>query len=422
MRYRASGAASGEGSVVQSVVVFLLGAFTLALIAEPLARVCRLPYTSLLVVLGIVAGQLVEAFGVDTGLDYVVLTDVVLKVLLPVLIYEAAQTTDLALLRRYLLPVLLLVGPGFLVATFASAALIAALPGVELPWLPIFVVAALLASTDSLAVTSQLGLLDAPERLRVTIEGEGMLNDPAAIVLFSVVSALAVSGVEPTVTAVALDFLTAAAGGVATGLAFGSFGWAIFRILQQDLAKMLCTLAIAYASFLTAEALGASGVFATLAAALLVDVRVERFESPALARSLDTLWRVLGYVASAVLFLLVGFAFTREMFAEHFAEMAVAVVAVLLARAVAVFGLLSLPLGDRSSRLPLAEQTVVVWGGLRGGVALALALSLPLSLESWFTLQSMAYGVVLFTLLVQAPTLPWLLRRAVGRRPHGDVP
>jgi CPA1 family monovalent cation:H+ antiporter len=94
----------------------------------------------------------------------------------------------------------------------------------------------------------------------------------------------------------------------------------------------------------------------------------------------------------------------------------VAVVAVLIARAVAVFGLLSLPLGKRDVRVPVIEQTVVVWGGLRGGVALALVLSLPFELESWFTLQSMAYGVVLFTLLVQAPTLPLLMRFALRRR------
>ncbi|NJN50821.1 MAG: hypothetical protein HC809_02580 [Gammaproteobacteria bacterium] len=142
--------------MVQSIVVFLLGAFALALIAEPVARLCRLPYTSVLVVLGIVAGQAVEFFGVRTGLDYIVLTDVVLKVLLPVLIYEAAQAMDLAVLRRYLIPVLLLVGPGFLIATLVTAALLVLAPGVDLPWLAVLILAALLSSTDPLAITSQL--------------------------------------------------------------------------------------------------------------------------------------------------------------------------------------------------------------------------------------------------------------------------
>jgi len=399
--------------MVQSVVVFMLAAFALALVAEPLARLMRLPYTTLLVVLGIGAGQLVEAFRIQTGLDYIVLTDVVLKVLLPVLIYEAAQAMDLAALRRHLVPVLLLVGPGFVIAMLVTAAVIAAFPFVELSWLAILILAALLSSTDPLAVTSQLRLLDAPKRLLVTVEGEGMLNDPAAIVLFTVLLALALSGTEPNTANVVLDFVRVAAGGALIGSAFGTVAWAVFRAVRNDLAKMLCTLATAYASFLTAEAVGMSGVFATLATSLLIDARVERRESPDFRASLGSLWQVLGYVASAVLFLLVGFAFTREMFAAHFLEMVVAIVAVLVARAVAVFGLLSLPLGDRAVRVPFLEQTVVVWGGLRGGVALALVLSLPLELHSWFTLQSMAYGVVLFTLLVQAPTLPWLLRRVL---------
>lgn len=407
--------------MVQSIVVFLLAAFALALIAEPIARLLRLPYTTLLVVLGILAGQLVEAFHIRTGLDYVVLTDVVLKVLLPVLIYEAAQAMDPVALRRHLVPVLLLVGPGFVVATLVTAGVIYAFPSVHLSWLAILILAALLSSTDPLAVVSQLRLLDAPARLRVTVEGEGMLNDPAAIVLFTVLLAAALSGAEPNATDVVVDFVRVAVGGATVGLLFGGLTWLVFLIVRDDLAKTLCTLGSAYASFLGAEALGMSGVFATLAAALLIDVRVERSESMELRKKLGSLWEVLGYVASAVLFLLVGFAFTREMFAAHFGEMAIAVVAVLVARAVAVFGLLSLPLGNPGVRLPLVEQTVVVWGGLRGGVALALVLSLPLELESWFTLQSMAYGVVLFTLLVQAPTLPPLMRWALRHSGRQEV-
>ncbi len=402
--------------MVQTIVVFLLAAFALALIAEPLARFLRLPFTTLLVVLGIAAGQLVEAFHIQTGLNYIVLTDVVLKVLLPVLIYEAAQAMDLGVLRRHLVPVLLLVGPGFIIATLVTAGVIALVPWVELEWLPILILAALLSSTDPLAVTSQLRLLNAPSRLLAVVEGEGMLNDPAAIVLFGVVLALALSGAEPSVVGVTRDFVLVAAGGAGVGFACGVLAWLVFRVVRDDLAKMLCTLTVAYASFLAAEALGTSGVFATLTAALVVDLRVERSEPDELRESLAALWRVLGYVASAVLFLLVGFAFTREMFSAHFLAMIVAVVAVLIARAVAVFGLLSLPLGKRDVRVPVIEQTVVVWGGLRGGVALALVLSLPFELESWFTLQSMAYGVVLFTLLVQAPTLPLLMRFALRRR------
>ena len=151
-----------------------------------------------------------------------------------------------------------------------------------------------------------------------------------------------------------------------------------------------------------------------LTATLLGDTLVSLY----LTTQADRIGRRRTLIAGAGLMVAAGlaFAFTREMFSAHFLAMIVAVVAVLIARAVAVFGLLSLPLGKRDVRVPVIEQTVVVWGGLRGGVALALVLSLPFELESWFTLQSMAYGVVLFTLLVQAPTLPLLMRFALRRR------
>ncbi|NJN50822.1 MAG: hypothetical protein HC809_02585, partial [Gammaproteobacteria bacterium] len=129
-----------------------------------------------------------------------------------------------------------------------------------------------------------------------------MLNDPLAIVLFTVVLTLALSGAEPSALRVTLDVVRVAAGGVVIGAAFGAAAWLIFHCVREELGKVLCTLTVAYASFLAAEAVGASGVFATLAAALVVDARVERRESADLALRLGALWRVLGYVAAAVLF------------------------------------------------------------------------------------------------------------------------
>ena len=129
----------------------------------------------------------------------------------------------------------------------------------------------------------------------------------------------------------------------------------------------------------------------------------------ALGGSSAAFW--IAAVATAVLFLLVGFAFTTQMFVAHALDMLIAIGAVLVARAAAVFGLLSWSRSENGRSAALAERGAIVWCGLRGGVTLALVLSLPLELEGWFALQSMAYGVVLFTLLVQAPTVPWVIAR-----------
>lgn len=400
--------------MVQQAVLFLLGAFVLALVAEPLARLCRLPYASLLVVLGIVAGQFVEAFHVDTGLDYLILTDLVLDVLVPVIVYQSALAMDVRALLRHLRAVLLLSLPGFLVTTVITTLIVAAWVPNEAGWVGALILAALLASTDPLAISSQLETLDAPERIAVVVEGEGTFNDPIAIVLFSVVLALALSGTEPTVAGVVTDFFVASIGGIAVGSMLGACAWALLALLRDPLGKALASLTFAYASFLGADALGVSGVFATLTVALIVDVRSERRDAAPVRLEHEALWRVLGYVATAVLFLLVGFAFTTDMFVAHGADMLIAIGAALIARAIAVFCLMSLGL-PRPDRPSPGEQGMIVWCGLRGGVTLALVLSLPLELEGWFALQSMAYGVVLFALLVQAPTVPPLLRALVRR-------
>ena len=123
------------------------------------------------------------------------------------------------------------------------------------------------------------------------------------------------------------------------------------------------------------------------------------------------LWDVLSHVASVSVFLIVGAVITLEMFEQRWLAMLIAIFSLVLARAVSVYGVMLLFAFIKKLKVSFSAQTVMVWGGLRGAVTLALALSLPTSLYYWWTIQSIAFGVVMFSLFVQAPTMQILVEK-----------
>ena len=396
-----------------------LGLFTAmllaALLAEPLARRLRLPFSALLVVFGFLGGQAVDLAGVETGLRWFHFHDLVLFVLLPIIIFESAVGLDGRALLRELPAVLLLAVPGMLLATAVTAALLFYGIGhpTGFPWLAALLTGALLSATDPVAVLDLFRRVGAPPRLAVLVEGESLFNDGLAIVLFSLLLSLAL-GMEGTssATELAAHFLTVFLGGIAVGGVVGLGAAGLLRLVSGPVREGVVSLITAYLAFWLAEEIAeVSGVMAVLTAGLVLGDcwRHQRAETG--PPFLEQLWTWAGYIANALLFLLVGFTITTGMFSERWLAVLLGIGAVLLARALAVYGGLGLV-----SRLPgvapvpLGQQTVIYWGGLRGAVTVALALSLPLELDYWWTIQSIAYGVVLFTLFVQAPSLSPLLR------------
>ena len=398
---------------VQFVVGFLIVLLVLALLAQPLSRWFRLPQSPILVLLGAVTAHAVTlGLGVDTGIRAADFHDLIFFVFLPVLVFDAAYKLPPEALRANLPAVLFMAVVGLVATTAITGVLLYYGIGHAsgFPWIAALLAGALLAATDPVAVVSQLKTLGAPERLGVLLEGESLFNDATAIVVFALLLSMAtMSGAEITPAGVVWQFLVTFAGGALVGAAVGGVIRFVSRALDDPITWTIATLAGAYGSFLLAEAvLHVSGVMASLVVGLLLADRArEQFDR----RNVDFFWDALAFGANGSVFLLMGLTITVAMFTQRWLAMLVAIVAVFAARlatTVAGFGLLNLLPGRHT---PARYQAVVVWGGLRGAVTLALALSLPVELEYWWTIQSMAFGVVLFTLLVQAPTMPWLLRR-----------
>lgn len=399
---------------VEFLIGFLVVLLVLSLLAEPLSRRLHFPHSSVLVVLGAATVHIATlGFGIDTGLRAQNFHDLVMFGLLPVLVFEAAFKVPCRALLADFGIILLLATAGTLLTTVICGALLYVGIGHPsgFPWVAALLAGALLAATDPVAVVQQLKTLGAPERLEVLLEGESLFNDATAIVIFTVLLGLASSGAgSVALPAATFDFLVKFCGGALVGALTGAVAVAAARSLGDGVATVAITVATAYGSFLIAEsALHLSGVMGSLGAGLVMSYALARPGHR--TEQIDFLWSAIAYIANGTVFLLMGATITLAMFTERWLAMVIAIIAVLLARAASTFG--SLGVANLASRrpLPLRQQTVIVWGGLRGAVTLALALALPTDLPYWWTIQSMAFGVVLFTLFVQATSMPWLLRR-----------
>lgn len=389
----------------------------LALLAKPLSEKYHIPFAGLLVVIGFVGSEILISFGGDTGIRYDSFHDLILFVFLPLLIFEAAFKIDAKNLFKQLIVILFFAIPVMLLSTCIAAVMI--YYGIDhptgFPWIAALITGALLSATDPVAVIEVMRKLGVPDRLCMLLDGEALFNDATSIVTFSIFLYIAQHPMEEVVVSdIVARFFVVFLGGIIVGLIIGLGFLFLSRLLQEHVQQAIVTLISAYASYLLAEQwLHVSGVMAVLVTGLVMSRVIHHdFKEHNNANFVDDFWTFNVYVAEALMFLLMGVTITVGMFIDNWLAMLIGIVAVLIARAVGVFGgapLISLLPGVE--RISLSYQRIMFVGGLRGAITLALALSLPTNLSYWWTVQSIAFGVVLFTLFVQAPIISPLLKR-----------
>jgi CPA1 family monovalent cation:H+ antiporter len=379
-----------------------------AVLSKPLARQ---PWVSLpvaLVLLGFVSSEIWVAFGMDTGLRWQILRDLVFYLLLPILIFEAAINVDTQKSRREAPLIGLLSIPLLLLAAGLAAAIVLLLMGPALggSWALALLIGSMICATDPAMISGVLH--GRGKRVGLILEGESLINDATTITLFVMISSLLVMpGTEITWWIAVGRFALILLGGAAIGV---TLGWLLDLVIAPADDKILstsATLVLAFSSFWIGEhLLGFSGVVATLTAGLTVAWRQRRHRSEEdIAFALDS-WQILGFCANSMLFFAVGMSFNVQMFQDHWLAMLVGIVAATASRAIIIF----LGVGPIShipgvGKLGFKEQNLLMWGGIRGAVAIALALSLSIEIPYWYTIQSTVYGVALFSLVVQTPLL-----------------
>ncbi len=394
----------------------LLGA--IAILGLIISRATRLEMTLSCLVAGLAGGIAVAALGLDTGLRAATLQDLIFYFILPILIFDAAWHLKPSLLRRWLGPALILASVGVLISCFVFAGI--AYLGIGypdyFPWIAALLAGAIIAATDPVAVVACLQKLRAPEDLATLIESESLFNDATAVVLFGLVLAFATNEQGDTGSAeYLLQFFWVFVGGILVGLMMALLASLVILLLADRSAANVIIIFLAFSSFYVAEHLvHVSGIMSVMAAAILAKSLLHEQEQGLLAEVAST-WSWLNLFFTAVLFAIMGLVIQFDMFKEQWLAMLVAIVAALVARAAVVF-VIGFMTRVNVRPIPFSWQMVQFWGGLKGAIAIALVLSLPTSLSYWWTIQSMVFGVVLFSLLVQGPSIGILIKKAAPSR------
>lgn len=402
---------------VSSVLLLLALMLLLALLLKPIAEKYHIPFAGLLIVTGFVGSEIIVGMGGDTGVRYDSFHDLILLVFLPLLIFEAAFKINVQQLLKNGIVILFFAIPVMLLSTVVAA--VAVYYGIGhptgFPWIAALLTGALLAATDPVAVLEIMRRLGVPERLCLLLDGEALFNDATAIVTFSIFLYIAQNPMEEvTLLDASLRFGVVFFGGAIVGLLLGLAFLVLSRLLQDYIQQAIVTLIAAYAAYLVAEHfLHVSGVMSVLVAGIILGKVIHHdFSAGGGSDFVDDFWTFNVYVAEALMFLLMGVTITIGMFSDNWLAMLIGIAAVLIARAIGVFGgaaLISKVPGVEA--IPISYRRVMFLGGLRGAVTLALALSLPTELSYWWTIQSIAFGVVLFTLFVQAPMIGPMLKK-----------
>jgi CPA1 family monovalent cation:H+ antiporter len=345
------------------------------------------------------------------GIDF---ADVVMDGILAFLLFAAAINTDLPAMRERRLPIIFLAVFGTLISALIVGVAIWAtghLIGIDFPLAWGLVFGAVISPTDPVAVLSTLKNVKMPDRLRIELQGESLFNDGIGIVLFTLFLRIALGSGDDKPILSGLELLAIeAGGGVLLGLCTGYLAYRAVRSVDDYKLEILISIALAMSTYAMAKALHVSGPLSVVAAGLLLGHR-----GPADAMSERTqryvfgVWDVLDEILNAVLFLLLGLQLTQIAFEKSALALALcAVPIVLIARFISVVA----PIGIMPKRLRTSLSSVpfLTWAGVRGGISVALALSIP-SASAQPAILAATYAVVLFSILVQGSTLAPLARR-----------
>ncbi len=412
----AAEAGEAESNLVRTEIATVLLIAISAAVAVVVRRV-NFPYTVALVIAGFAATGLGEVVQVDVS------PELILGLLVPPLLFEATLNLPWRKLRADLPAILVFALLGTLVGTFGIGWVMNGALGI--PWAAALAFGALISATDPVAVIAFFKSLGTPKRLAILVEGESLFNDAVAVVAFNLAVAAAVTAGSFSVGDAVSEFFIVSAGGLAVGLVLGMIVASVVLARVDDaLIETTTTLALAFGSFLLAEEFGLligqpdlhfSGILAVVAAGLVVGNVGFANTSPTTRITLDHFWELLTYLVNSMVFLLIGLTTPIRSLLDHAGAIALAIVATLAMRAVVVYGFSGVLNATGWIRpIPRSYTHVQFWGGLRGAISLALALTLSTDVfaaDVVTQIQAMTFGVVLFTLLIQGTTMATLINR-----------
>ena len=399
-----------DGVSLAPIGILLMVACLIAMLTRRLG----LPYIVGLVVAGFLIALL------PNSPDLPLSRELIFNVLLPPLVFEAALQLDW---RRFKTELPLTLTLAFLGVGIAAAVVAAGMHWiVGWSWIGAALFGVLIAATDPVSVIASFREMGCLPRVSMVVEAESLLNDGVAAVGFAILSAIA-AGASPHVGSVLPAFLWTLGGGVLIGLLVSAAILLIVGRTNDPLVEITLTTIAAYGSFLIAEHLHASGIISALTAGLLIGSGGQRFISTEGHQRVRWAWDYFAFLANSFVFILIGMNVANQpLHRLGSIAAALAILLVLAGRALSIYPLSTLFRWSRWRLEPRFQHTLV-WGGLRGALALALALAVPPLVPERNAIILTAFVVVAFSILIQGLTMPWLIGRLqlANKQPEGAV-
>ena len=399
-----------KGNLEQFLIVLCVS-LSVATVSRFFSWFRQIPYTLLLVIVGSVL-----AF-VDIRLVNLS-PELILEIFLPPLLFEAAWNIRWRGLKDSLIPVTLFAVIGVVISVLGMAWSLSTFTDLSLA--TALLVGASLSATDPVSVVALFRELGASKRLTILMEGESLFNDGVAVVAFVLLVGIPLGTEEFALSTTFIKFFTF----VGIGLGIGSvIGFGISFLTQRfdlPLVEQSLTLVSAYGTYLVTEELGGSGVIGVVTVGIILGNFGSRIGmNPRTRLLVSEFWEFLAFFVNSIVFLLIGDQINFDSLKSNLDLIIVAIAAVLVTRAIVIFGLGNISNIFSKVKTNWREQTVLWWGGLRGSVSIALALSVPAFLSGRQEIIDVVFGVVLFTLLVQGLSTQWLLEtlNLIGDQP-----
>ena len=398
------------------------------IVSWPLTKFLHLPRGLILMAIGLAGSEWMALRDIDIGIHEQDFHELVVYLFLPALIFQASLRIDIGKLIENIAPVFTLSVPMLLIAgAIASAMMYFTInDSGTFPWIAALLAGALIMPIDSTATATVRERLRLPMRTGILIEGESLLNSATALVVFAFVLGIALGTTSVTstgsfYTAVAFDLSLMFFGGSALGVLAAIPACMLLDRLRDTGTQIAVTLVCAYGTFMLAgfKVTGVSGIMAVLACGIVISANIYGKSPEERSPHLAETWSFIGNGLESAIYLLAGISLSIASLGEHWPAMLIGIAAAVISRIIAVYG--SFPLFNatayKTDPAGSGEQHAVALGGTRGAITIALALSLPPELAYGTTLQAIAYGVVIFTLLTQTGALAILARRLP--RPSG---
>ncbi|MBO0349926.1 sodium:proton antiporter [Phormidium pseudopriestleyi FRX01] len=392
---------SVQSGRVEELAIVLIILLLVATFVAIFSRRFKIPYVTGLVLAGLAITEFLPG---NIGLD----SSLILNLFLPILIFEAAINTDISRLRSTIVPISLLAGPGLIISFGVTGLLIKF--GLGLDWIPALLVGVILAVTDTVSVIAVFKEVSVPSRLSTIVNGESLFNDGVALVIFSLLVNVQIMGSFSFINGLQQLFIVIV-GGTIIGLMVGYLSSGLLSRYDDGLTSILLSVAVALGTFQLGQLLGVSGVVGVVVAGLLVgNIGIKQTASASNRIALYSFWEYAGFGVNTFIFLLIGLEINPLTLWNTLPAVLLAILAYQIGRLLSVYPLLAL-LQWFDRPIPLRWKHVLFLGNIKGSLSMAMALTLPATLEGRSQLIALLFGTVLLSLVGQGLSLPGLVKR-----------